>query len=171
LAIRAASRETQIGLDQDVLEVFERAGSSLRLVKRSVIPVVSAEEVRDSPSVSRRHQLRFGSARHGYDRRLHHGRGAGPALAPASRSASGAASPISISGAIGASGSGSGGASVAGAAGLLLDRLGLLVLEPEKPGKETAFFRLRLAHRPSCRPASPRSSRLRRKAAFASAMP
>lgn len=130
------------------------------------MPVVSAEDVRDSPSVSRRHQLRFGSVTVGAGTgTLRTGAawtGAGSGIA----SGSGAASPVSSSGAIAASASGASGGAASGVWG---DAAGSGSLPNSLEKKPRFFGSFSLIILPV---ASSRSvSCLRDRMAFASAMP
>ncbi|CAM5181037.1 hypothetical protein BTHI11S_01708 [Bosea thiooxidans] len=148
--------------------------SSLRLVKRSVIPVVSAEEVRDSPSVSRRHQLRFGCGAgagegagsgngnrfrlrndgdFGFRFRLH---GQRSDFDRKGRRRNWVPGPASSATGASASATGAATASSASGFGASTDlshlfrsryRLGRLLVASEQPRKEAAFLRFGLAHR------------------------
>ena len=127
------------------------------------MPVVSAEEVRDSPSVRRRHQLRLGSGTGtgalGTDAACT-GAGSGIAIG------SGAASPVSSSGAIAASASGASGGTASGVGGKAAGSGSL----PNSLEKKPRFFgSFSLIILPVALPRH--GSCLRDRMAFASAMP
>lgn len=128
------------------------------------MPVVSADEVRDSPSVSRRHQLRFGSGEATgatITGAAWTGAGSGMAIG------SGAASPLSSSGAIGESSTGASGGTSAGTDGAGVAGSGSLPNNLEKKPRFFGSFSLIIL--PVALPQN--SSCLHRTVAFASAMP